>query len=496
MIVMDTDGTPLDELVRSWDGIREDYQVSEDSRNDRTVLDCAALLAADPVGELAYLWTFGLVLTAPYLTWLPGEGVVTAAVDALRAADKAMRARHCDHASHPYETHTDEDDEHLAALLPPLADETDEWQEDRPRDEWLCPRNAAGFARIAMDIIEPGSATDIPARLPLEALDAISTLSALLEGYAKPWTDIDDEIASQGWNLSTAADPDERAGRVMVVRAVSWYAVSGMVRKKSVLDDLIEALEKTLTHDSGPCPHGPDGHPQLPDSGPSAAELGIRLSSAGGRGAYERDRRIGSDAAPLETLLCPAFTTATARESLDLLCERREVLFGRRDTSHADAEYLRPDGRLDIEKITERLDELPWNEEYAEDLGLWAARRYEHTSGDRERAVLLLTAYQAMHVAYPSPALPVVRDILPVLRTVAGFPRPQECGHSDEHPRLRYAEFRQGMPHFYAPDEFPAPEGVSGPEAWTCARFLGEVADKGVDDLEDLIEDEEDDDEE
>lgn len=144
--------------------------------------------------------------------------------------------------------------------------------------------------------------------------------------------------------------------------------------------------------------------------------------SAGGRGAYERDRRIGSDAAPLETLLCPAFTTATARESLDRLCERREVLFGRRDTSHADAEYLRPDGRLDIEKITERLDELPWNEEYAEDLGLWAGRRYEHSSGDRERAVLLLTAYQAMHVAYPSPALPVVRDILPVLRTVAGSP--------------------------------------------------------------------------
>lgn len=51
------------------------------------------------------------------------------------------------------------------------------------------------------------------------------------------------------------------------------------------------------------------------------------------------------------------------------------------------------------------------------------------------------------------------------------------------------------MPHFYAPDEFPAPEGVSGPEAWTCARFLGEVADKGIDDLGDLIEDEEDDDE-
>lgn len=409
---------------------------------------------------------------------------------ALEAADRALSDQPCDHDSHPYESHDGEDDMYLAKRPSELADETSEWEQDRPRDEWRCPRNAAGFARVGMDIVDPGSVTDIPPRLPVDAQHTIESLSALLHGYPKPWTDIDEEISSQAWNLSTA-EPADRAGHLLVVRAVTWYAVSGMVRTKSVLDDLFKAVEKTLPHFAGTsCAH--EWHATLPDSGPEAAEVGVILSSPGGRGVYERDRLESGRGAPLEHVVCPAFMAEIAETTLTVLREGREELFGDRDTSRVDAEYLRADGRLEIEKIAERLDDTSWNEEYVDDLGLWAARRYEQT-GDRERAVLLLTAYQAMENSYPSPPLPVARGVLATMRAVAAAPRPGECAHGDEHPTLRSAEFRRGLLHFYAPEEFPPPEGARSPEAWTCPRFAGMVADECIGGLEDLYEDEDED---
>lgn len=486
--VMDTDGTTLDELSEIWEDIRENYQEVRNSDYDRAVLDCAARLAADPGGASAHVWTVGLTLMAPYLTWLPGEGVVPRAVSALEAADRALRARDCTHDSHPYRSHDDEGDEYLAELLLALDDETADWEEDRPRSEWRCPLNAAGFARIGLDIIAPGSVTDVPPRLPMEAKDAISTLSALLNGYPKPWTDIDDEISSQASELSDAA-PADRAGRLMVVRAVTWYAVSGMVRTKSVLDKMVEAVEETLPYfaDAG-CAH--DGHPALPDSGPAAAELGIELSSAGGRNLYEQSRIASGQNPPLDEVVCPVLMAETSDETLALLRRRRDELFGERDTSHADAEYLRADGRLDIGKLVERTDHKSWNEEYAEDLGLWAARRHAQ-SDDRDRVVLLLVARQSMDNAYPRPPVSVVRDVLATMRAVAAAPLPDKCPHEDEHPTVRYAGFRDAMAHFWAPEEFPPAAETRSPESWTCPRFAAAVAAECVAELAGLDKEDE-----
>ena len=75
-IVMDIDGTPLGELSRAWDKIREDYRSSRNGEYDRRVLDCAARLAADPGGETAYVWTLGLAVMARYIAWLPGDNVI------------------------------------------------------------------------------------------------------------------------------------------------------------------------------------------------------------------------------------------------------------------------------------------------------------------------------------------------------------------------------------------------------------------------------------
>ncbi|MFJ2093551.1 hypothetical protein ACIOEW_30390 [Streptomyces sp. NPDC087901] len=484
-IVMDMDGVTLEELSEIWDEIRENYDTSDNSAYDRAVLDCAARLASDPGGESAHVWAIGLTMMAPYLTWLPGAGVAEQAAAALEAADRALRDRGCPHDSHPYLSHDDEEDEYLAELVLALADETADWNEDSPRSEWRCPRNAAGFARIGLDIIHPGSVTDVPPRLPVEAKDSISTLSALLHGYPKPWTDIDDEISSQASELSGAA-PADRAGRLMVVRAVTWYAVSGMVRTKSVLDDLAEAVEEVLPHfTGGGCAH--DGHPSLPDSGPDAAALGITLSSSGGREIYERRRIASGRNAPLDAVVCPVLMAEVADRTLTLLRKRRDDLFGERDTSHADAEYLRADGRLNIELLVERTDNKSWNEQYADDLGLWAARRHQQSDG-RDRAVLLLVAHQAMKNSYPSPPLSVVRGVLATMRAVAAAPLPAECLHEDEHPPLGRAEFRAGMAHFWAPEEFPPAEESRSAASWTCPRFAAAVAEQCIADLGDLYE--------
>ncbi|WP_310722805.1 hypothetical protein [Streptomyces sp. N2A] len=480
----------IQDLAAAWEKLHYEYEHFHDGAHDRLVLDCAAKLSADPGGPLAYVWIFGLVLALPHLSWVPGDGVEDAALQALRAAEPVLSAQDCGHDSHPYEIHDDEEDEELAGWLVDLVDETQEWYEDRPRDEWRCPRNAAGFARIALHVLDPGSVSDVPARLPPEAHATIDTLSALLEGYPK--TDVYDEIGEQARALRSAEDPDDRAGRIMVVRAVGWYAISGMVRRKAVLDELIEALEEALSHyPVEPCGHAWDAHPLLPQFAPEAARLGIELSYAGGRVRHERRRtEHGDDGAPLELLLCPAFVAGLGQESLTQLRTGRDRLFGPRDVSHLDAEYLDEDGRLQIEKIAERVEYTSRNEQYADDLGLWAARRFEHADHARERAVLLLAADQSLQIAYPAPARAVVEDVLRVLRTVAAAPRPARCAHDDDHPQLRYTGFRHAMAHFYAPEDFPTPERpeqARSEAAWTCPRFLGEVAEAAVRKLQVLL---------
>lgn len=321
---MITDDIPLEELTRGWEEIRQEYYDLRNDTFDRRVLDCAARLAADPGGESAYVWTIGLLMMAPYTAGAPGHGVVPEASAALEAADGALRDRHCEHDTHPYREQEPEFDEDLARQLGNLPDPNAPWDENHPREQWLCPRNVAGLARIALDIIEPGSAADVPPRLPVGAQDDIDTLSALLHGYPDPGADLHEEISLHAGALRSAS-PADRPGRLLVVMAVTWYAVSDVVRDASVLDTLIAALEATLPdHAAATCAH--DGHPAPPRSGPSAAALGITLSSPGGRALHERDR---GQTAPLEQLLCPVALADIAKESLSALYIRREELLGR-----------------------------------------------------------------------------------------------------------------------------------------------------------------------
>ncbi|MEU8826569.1 hypothetical protein [Streptomyces sp. NPDC048636] len=477
----DLDAAAVEELAGTWDEIREDYDNTGDDSYDRAVLDCADRLAADPGGPSAYVWTLGLVMMAPYVGYRLGDGVVPRVMEALVAVDGALRDRPCDHASHPFRTHYDENDEELADELRLIADESAAEEPSAPREEWRCPRNVAGFARIARDIVDPGSVDDVPPRLPLEARQRIHDLSALLEGY--PETDVDDEAASAGWDLSLAEDPLDRAGCVMVVRAVTWYVASGMIRTRSVLDDLVDGLEKVLPGIAdAECGH--ETHPELSDSGPEAAELGVILSSPRGRAVFEH--QWGNRGA-LEVMLCPAFIAGLAKESLTLLRTCREELFGHRDTSALDAEYLGPDGRLEIAKVVERIDYKPWNERYSLDLGVWAARRYVRATDERERTVLLLTVGQTTLIAYPDPPVSVLREVVPVLRSAVAARPAERCAHP-AHPPLAGGGWRGGLAHLYAPEEHPAPEDVLGPESWTCPWSLAEYAEGRLASMAELVD--------
>ncbi|MFF1318640.1 hypothetical protein ACFVZZ_04240 [Streptomyces chartreusis] len=318
---MITDDMPLEELAGSWDEIREEYYDLRNDAFDRTVLDCAVRLAEDPGGESAGVWAIGLLMMAPYVAGAPGDGVVSAAVSALEAADGALRERPCGHETHPYQEHEPEFDEDLGRQLCGLYDPDAAWDENHPREQWLCPRNVAGLARIALDMIESGSASDIPPRLPVGTQDTIDTLSALLHGYPEPGTDIEAEIGIHAEELRSA-EPADRPGRLLVVMAVAWYAASDFVRNPAVLDELISALETTLPHYADArCTH--DRHPAPPRSGPNAAALGIKLSSPAGRALYQRDRTRTD---PLDQLLCPVALSDITNDAMRALGGRRAEL--------------------------------------------------------------------------------------------------------------------------------------------------------------------------
>ncbi|MER6141455.1 hypothetical protein ABT174_15500 [Streptomyces sparsogenes] len=496
------------ELAGQWAAVREGRAKDE---ADRLVRDCAERLAAEPAGELAYLWTLGLLMTAEHTGWLTGEGVEGAALVALDAADSALREHPCGHPRHPYEDDLDERHDHLARLLPLLRNgrseaEDEQWRDPATKDQWLCPRNIAGYARVAIDIIDPGAVGDIPPQLPLIDARKAQQLRSVLRDH--PHVDPAYELSDHAAALLAEPDGDSRAGLVVILYACRWYAVSGRIRGKWVLDEMIEALENALPGLGGePCAHGAGGHPETGEDPAALATVGVHLLSPGGRGVYERRGGVEGWHTPLEAWLCPAFLAGLAREALDHLRAGREKLFGTRDTTHLDAEYLLPDGRIDIDTLTTtyRQSWVTEHEELVQNAALWAARRYATGAGDaRERAVLLLLACWAvdgMVIDVPGSVLGVLQEIL---ESVDPAPLDAPCPHPGEHPwqgleRIAGRGYAVvGSPddligahlnHFCAPDDFPAPEEPFAPEAWSCPRHLAGRARAALDVLREVKRD-------
>ncbi|MFB7924177.1 hypothetical protein, partial [Streptomyces sp. NPDC056081] len=455
------------------------------------VLECARLLAAEPDGEQAVLLAFGLVGMARYVLERRGTAVERAVVDALGAAaaaldERGLRADGCGHEAHPYTDNLEEWDTDADGLLaaPDVEIPLDEWDEAE-----ICPRNAAGWARIAADVILPGSTDGTPGIVPEDHQRHIRSLGSVLNDYPNgdPFWDLDLH-AVPNRDLSRAA----LAGYVVVAHANCWYAGSGRIRQRSLLDDMIEGLESVLPLlPDGACAHEDGEHPALRSGGEEQATDGIHLQSPGGRTLLREEHADGYGAS-LEAWTCTTFLRALAVEARDHLREAVDRLFGTRETAHLDRVYLRPDGRLDIEPLSER--HVPFKDETAsEEAALWAARRYERLGPDGpalDRTVLLLlmgTAADSLELSYG-----IAREILGILRTAVATLPGGACDHADGHGRT--SDRPAHIAHLYDPDACPAPgpdpgQGF-GSELLTCPVHLAETVAKGIAEIEEQFEEE------
>ncbi|MGV9264919.1 hypothetical protein ACWDRR_09680 [Kitasatospora sp. NPDC003701] len=314
--MIDIPDTRTEQLIAAWGSVSAS---SERAEADPLVLDCARRLLADPAGEQAHLWLFGLVEMAGYLAWRPGEEAERSALDALLAVDRAVADASCAHGSHPYEeamARLEEDEVWLAG--PDLKGLTAGGREDDP---WLCPANVAGFARITADVIAPFTVGGIPEVIPEAHERGLSDLSSVLDDY--PYGDPGDELSFQAGNLPARPTKGYLAGYVVAQHASQWYAISERITERSVLDDMIAGLARARPHlGEDSCAHTADEHPEL-DGDPSGnATTGYHLRSPGGRA----ELRSWDEDEPLERWLCPAFLRGLVDEALLNLGHERDVL--------------------------------------------------------------------------------------------------------------------------------------------------------------------------
>ncbi|MGW4081100.1 hypothetical protein ACWELB_47910 [Streptomyces asiaticus] len=478
-------------FVDDWHGILHETYGGD---SDRVALDCARRLAADPAGEGAYAWTLGLVMMAAHIGRFSRKDVAAAALEALHATDRRLREAPCAHRTHPYEGDLDDRIDHFVDDLPLLTnglaeDRDPDWEDDATKEQWLCPRDIAGYARVAIDIIAPGSVGGIPPRLPVRDARRAEDLRSIVWDYPSAAVDPAQELSAYARNLVANPLGYHRAGLVVVLHAACWYAASGRIRDRRVLDTMVDALEAVLPGLGGAsCAHGEGEHPEVGRDTAEQATVGIHLLSPGGRGVYRHWHREELETAPLEAWLCPAFLAAIAREALDHLRTGRERLFGLRNTAHLDEALLRPDGRLGVERLTHAVRFRCRDGQAAEDAGLWAARRFAAGPADpRERLVLLLVACWSVTSGEEAPPEAVHRDLRAILGAVRADLAVGACAHGDAHPWEVLAElagrrhfgfhedpYGAHLNHLYAPGEYDAPEPSFGAEVWGCPRHVGE----------------------
>ncbi|GAO11472.1 hypothetical protein TPA0598_08_03830 [Streptomyces lydicamycinicus] len=480
---------PIADLAAAWQLV--DHR-SPAGTADPVVLDCARRLAADPGGERAAEWVYGLLSMTRYLATRADAATAGQVAEVLRTAARALEGPPCDHRTHPCESALEQiefDELRLTGSAPDVvllgngtptgADPA--WQETGTKEEYRCPHAVAVFARIAAEIIAPGTPQGIPERVPHHYEDSIEDLASVLHGYPRGGVEPAYEITA-GTGLPTHPTTGALAGHLVLLRAGCWEAASGTIRPRWVLDDMIGTLEDALRALEGAtCSHGDGAHPELSGDPDTDAGTGYHLLTPGGRARLQRSHEDGIEDAPPAAWTCRAHLQALARDTHGHLTAARDRFFGERRTEYLDAECLRPDGTWDAARLAGVLRGAAGGGERTEDLGLWAARRFAGGPGTaHERLMLFLTVCHSLDLAHPDPPPSVYRELRPVLES-AVTAVPEKCPHGDAHPGAGAGlpgEAGEHLAHLCAPESFPAPEGAREPDAWACPRNLAPLAEE------------------
>ncbi|WP_327350787.1 hypothetical protein [Streptomyces sp. NBC_01304] len=454
---------------------------SEPAVAEPLVLDCVRRLAAEPGGETAHVWVAGLTQMVRYLAWRPEPGTALAAVDALLAAATELGERDCGHETHPYAEELDwPRGWYLIGERPDVA--------RGPAD--LCPRNVAGIARVAADVIAPFSVPGIPAVVSEDDESDVRDLLDFLNDY--PGVDPAPTIETNASAPLPGSNRAVLAGYVITQHVTTPY-VYHRIRTRPVFDAMIEGLQEALAMlggrdgDGFPCPHADGEHPGQEDLYyETEAEIACHVRTPGGR-AHLVENVL--DEGEGEMWVCPGYLRELAEDALAQLRPRYTELFGERDTNDLDAVYVRSDGRLDIDALTRVIvaaEDLDDSGTIGENAGLWAARRHATATDPHERLVLLHLAMWTASVLELSYA--VGREVRALLRAVDSDPLDHDCAHGngdDAHPEpdLRESwqreEMKPHLDHLHAPGEFAVPEGrFAAPagafpaDVWACPRLL------------------------
>ncbi|WP_411135948.1 hypothetical protein [Streptomyces sp. C10] len=121
---------PIAGLAAAWQLV--DHR-STAATADPLVLDCARRLAADPGGERAAEWVYGLLSMTGYLATRAEDATAGQVAEVLRTAARALDGPPCDHRTHPCESaleQLDFDELRLAGSAPDVVLLWDEAAED------------------------------------------------------------------------------------------------------------------------------------------------------------------------------------------------------------------------------------------------------------------------------------------------------------------------------------------------------------------------------
>ncbi|MEU5876494.1 hypothetical protein [Spirillospora sp. NPDC047279] len=541
-----TELAPMPEDAAGWRALVDEWRragigepLTTGRSREELLMDCVTRLGSAPDDRVAPALALGIMIMSQPFYDAPPDLPVDSVVRVLTAVDAALRDRPCEHGVHAYDAAIDDYEELMYDVvwedfwgchtfegwndLPATAARlvgAEPWT-DQAEQRWRCPRNVAAFTRMAIDALRPGAAEDVLIHPPLLAREPAEHLSRragdVLEDY--PLTDDDARVTvlDLAAELSVATEHGQCAALIVTLRTLATHHPRFAVPR--VLEEAIAALETAL--DALPaarCAHD-DDHPVLatdPEAwnpalgGPNPEDQRQDISTVswflthGGRAAYEwRRRRFGG--VSLDSWLCPIFLRHSARVASDEMRAGLRGLFGTGETPYLDAELLRPDGRLEIDKLTGLLKFFDWEEFDVAEASHWAARRLlSDPGGPRERLVLLVFLFwsrcRGPRMALPAP---IAADVRAALRTVdpaalgspcrhGGAPHPWDAvwdgaGDPDDvvqNARACEMAARMAINALYAPEEYE-PVGLSFSfEDWNCPRHLADLAHRALSTLE------------